>query len=99
MELCDPWRCVGRGGVVGNGMILNLPDIPAATRMSEAELRLELACALYAQGKVSAVGGSHLAGIDLVRFQGALVERDIPRNYSVRDLHDDLAALDRLLGK
>lgn len=79
-------------------MTLHLPDIPAATRMTEAELRLELACALYAQGKVSAVSGSHLAGIDLVSFQGALVQRDIPRNYSVRDLHDDVAALDRLLG-
>ncbi len=66
--------------------------------MPEAELRLELACALYAQRKLSAVGGSHLAGIDLVSFQGALVARGIPRNYSVRDLHDDLAALDRLLG-
>lgn len=79
-------------------MTLHLPDIPAATRMTEAELRLELACALYTQGKVSAVGGSHLAGIDVVSFQGALVERGIPRNYSVRDLHDDVAALDRLLG-
>ncbi len=79
-------------------MTLHLPDIPAAMRMTEAELRLELACALYGQGKVSAVGGSHLAGIDVVTFQGALVERGIPRNYSVRDLHDDVAALDRLLG-
>ena len=74
-------------------MTLTLPDIPAATRLGEAALRLELACALYARGKVSAVGGSHLAGIDLVSFQGALMERGIPRNYSVQDLHEDVANL------
>ena len=79
-------------------MTLTLPDEPALRGLSDAELRTELACALYARGKVSAVGGSHLAGMDLVGFQGALVERGIPRNYSVRDLHDDVAALDRLLG-
>lgn len=77
-------------------MTLNLPDVSAATRMSEAELKLELACALYAQGKVSAVGGSQLAGVDLLNFQGALVQRGIPRNYSVRDLRDDVAALHAL---
>lgn len=80
------------------GMTLTLPDEPALRELSDAELRTELACALYARGKISAVGGSHLAGMDLVAFQGALVERGIPRNYSVGDLHDDLAAMDRLLG-
>jgi predicted HTH domain antitoxin len=79
-------------------MTITLPDTPATARMSEAEIRLELACALYAQGKVSAVGGTHLADTDLVSFQGALADRGIPRNYLVRDLHDDLAALDRMLG-
>ena len=81
------------------GMTLTLPDEPALRELSDAELRTELACALYARGKVSAVGGSLLAGMNLVEFQGALTERGIARNYSVDDLHDDLAALDRLLGK
>ena len=66
--------------------------------MSEAELRLELACALYARGRISAVAGSHLADTDLVTFQGALADRGIPRSYSVGDLHADLAAMDRILG-
>ena len=80
------------------GMTLTLPDEPALREISDTELGTELACALYARGRISAVGGSHLAGMDLVAFQSALVERGIPRNYSVGDLHDDLAALDRLLG-
>jgi predicted HTH domain antitoxin len=66
--------------------------------MSEAELRLELACALYSRGQISAVAGSHLAQTDLVAFQEALADRNIPRGYSVSDLHDDLAAMDRILG-
>ena len=44
------------------GMTLHLPDLPAATRMTEAEPRLELACALYAQGKATKVSGAEVAG-------------------------------------
>ena len=79
-------------------MTLTLPDIPSTARMSEFELRLELACALYSRGRISAVAGSHLAETDLVTFQGALADRNIPRSYSVSDLHSDLAAMDRILG-
>jgi len=79
-------------------MTLTLPDMPATARMTEADLRLELACALYARGKMSAVAGARLAGTDLVSFQGALSDRNIPRNYTAKDLHADLAAMDRLLG-
>jgi len=81
-----------------SAMTLTLPDIPITARMSEAELRIELACALYSRGRISAVAGSHLAETDLVSFQGALADRDIPRSYSVSDLHSDLAAMDRILG-
>lgn len=74
---------------------LELPEIETMN-LTPAELRLELACALYARGRITAVAGSHLADLDLVSFQGALKERGIPRNYSVEDLHDDLDSLKRL---
>lgn len=76
-------------------MILELPDIEK-TDLRPEDLRLELACALYARGKISAVTGSHLADVDLFTFQGALKERGIPRNYTMDDLHDDLASLKKL---
>lgn len=79
-------------------MTLNLPDIPAATRLTEAELRLELACALYAQGKATKVTGAELAGVDFFTFQKALGERRIS-TYTVEDLHGELEAMDRLFGK
>ena len=79
-------------------MTLHLPDIPAATRMTEAELRLELACALYAQGKVTKVSGAELAGVDFFSFQKALGERRIS-TYTVEDLQGELEAMDRLFAK
>ena len=76
-------------------MTLELPDLETKNLTPE-ELRLELACALYTRGKVSAVGGAHLAGVDLFAFQGALRGRGIPRNYTLQDLRDDVEALKKL---
>jgi predicted HTH domain antitoxin len=76
-------------------MILELPDTDTAA-LSPAELRLELACALYSRGKISAVTGSHLAGVDLFKFQAALKERKIPRNYTLDDLQNDVNAVKKL---
>jgi len=64
--------------------------------LTPEELRLELACALYARGRLRAVGGAHLASVDLFSFQGALKERGIPRKYTMQDLHDDMEAMKTL---
>lgn len=77
-------------------MTLELPEISAIRGFSADDLRLELACALYARGRVSAVSGADLAGVDLLTFQVALREREIPRQYSAADLDDDIAVLDKL---
>jgi predicted HTH domain antitoxin len=77
-------------------MTLELPEISAIRRFSADDLRLELACALYARGRVSAVSGADLAGTDLISFQLALREREIPRQYSVADLADDMSVLGKL---
>lgn len=76
-------------------MTLELPDMESGNLTPE-ELRLELACALYARGRLGAVGGAHLAGVDLFTFQGALKERGTPRNYTLDDLHDDMEGLKKL---
>jgi predicted HTH domain antitoxin len=74
---------------------LELPEIENS-ELTPADLRLELACALYARGKITAITGSHLAGLDLISFHGALKERGIPRNYTIQDFHDDMDALKKL---
>src|SRR3569623_621624 len=45
-------------------VILTLPDAPALKQVSEDDLRLELACALHARGRISKVEGAKLAGVD-----------------------------------
>jgi len=76
-------------------MTLDLPDLDS-TAISQEELRLELACALYARGKISALTGSHLAGMELFSFQGVLKDRGVPRNYTLDDLHEDMKSLKKL---
>jgi predicted HTH domain antitoxin len=49
--------------------------------------------------KLALSAGRTSPGIDLFSFQGALKERNIPRNYSLRDLHDDMEALKKLFPK
>jgi predicted HTH domain antitoxin len=82
-------------------LTISIPDefaavLGATDEERERRAREALALELYREGRISAAGGAHLMGLDLMSFQGLLAERDIPRNYSVRDLHDDVAALDRL---
>ena len=76
-------------------MIIELPDEPLTAQFSTEELRLELACALYARGRIGKVAGSQLARLDLFAFQQALGERQIPQ-YTEKMLAEDLATLDKL---
>ena len=73
-------------------LTLNFPDAPALRHVSEEEMRLELACALHAQGRISKLVGAEMAGLDLFAFQEALGEREIS-TYTVDDLHEEVAAL------
>jgi predicted HTH domain antitoxin len=73
-------------------MTLTLPDSAIPAEMRPAQLRLELACALYAQGKLTKVRGAELAGVDFFTFQQALKEREIS-TYTVDDLEREVATL------
>jgi predicted HTH domain antitoxin len=75
-------------------MNLELPEIDASD-LTPAELRLELACALYARGRIGKVRGAEIAGVEFFTFQKALVERGIPL-YTMEMLHEDLESLKKL---
>jgi predicted HTH domain antitoxin len=59
-------------------MNLHLPPHPALDSLTEQEALLDLACSLYARGKLGIVGAADLAGVGLTELQRALAERRIP---------------------
>jgi len=76
-------------------MTIQVPDLPATVQFSPEELRLELACALFARRKISSVTGARMAGVDLFAFQRALGERGIDI-VTEKHLAEDLETLKRL---
>lgn len=80
-------------------MTVTIPDdVLQAARMSESELRQELAVLLFQQDRVTLAQAARLAEMDRVRFQHLLASRDIPVHYDVADFEHDLTTL-RELGR
>ncbi len=77
-------------------MTLTLPDEPALRELTAQDLRLELACALFARGRLGKVAGAELAGVDFFTFQEALGERCLS-NDTVEDLHTEMEVLNARL--
>ena len=78
-------------------MVLTLPDhIPALQRMSEQEVKLELALSLYAARKLTVVQAADLAQMSLFDFQALLRDRRVPQHYNEADLEQDMIALREL---
>ena len=76
-------------------MTLTLPDTIENFRLTPGEVRVELACALYARGLIGRVGATELAGVDFFAFQHALGERGIPI-VTAQMLEDELTSLEAL---
>jgi len=77
---------------------LELPDLPAGERLTSEEIRLELACALYARGRIGKVAATEMAGVDFFTFQRALSERGVPL-YTEQMLASDLQSLNESFPK
>jgi predicted HTH domain antitoxin len=69
--------------------------MPETARLAPDELRLELACALYARGRIGKIAAGEMAGVDFFTLQHALEERGIPL-YTQEMLADDLRTLNAL---
>ena len=76
-------------------MTITLPDLPEIANLPPGALRLELACALYARGRIGKIAAAEMAGVDFFIFQHALEERGIPL-YTEEMLTDDLSSLKAL---
>ncbi len=73
-------------------------DILDSARLSIAELKLELAVHLYAQGRLSIGKARELAEMSLWEFRQVLAARRIAPHYDLEDLDQDVATL-RDLGR
>ena len=76
-------------------MTLTLPDDPALDQLAESDIRLDLACALFAAGRISRSVGARLAGMERHDFDEELFRRKIP-SYTEEMLEEDMATLNKL---
>lgn len=74
-------------------MTLTLPE---NLKITERELKQELALSLYAARKVTLVQAADVAGVGLFDFQTMLRDRQIPQHYDECDLENDLLVLREL---
>jgi predicted HTH domain antitoxin len=75
-------------------MSVAIPDeIIAATRMTEAEMKLEIAVMLFQKEKLTLAQASRFAGMNRIAFQHLLASRQIPVHYDVEDFEQDIKTL------
>ena len=74
------------------GMVID-DELLHAARMSEAELKLELAALLYQRERLTLGQAARLAGLSQARLRIALGARGIAPHYGVTDFAEDLAVV------
>jgi predicted HTH domain antitoxin len=78
-------------------MSVLIPDeILRASRLSERELKAEIAVMLFQKEKLTLGQASRLAAMDYLEFQHLLASRQIPIHYDVADFEQDLKTLGEL---
>jgi predicted HTH domain antitoxin len=78
-------------------MNIIVPDeILTITRMTEAEMRQEIAVMLFQKEKLTLAQASRFAGINRIAFQHLLASRQIPVHYDVEDFEQDIKNLQEM---
>ncbi|MEO0445260.1 MAG: UPF0175 family protein [Verrucomicrobiota bacterium] len=65
-------------------------DVLSTTRMTEAEMKQEIAVLLFQKEKFTLAQASRFAGMHRVAFQHFLASRQIPVHYDVSDFEQDV---------
>lgn len=68
-------------------------DLPDHLHLTEADLRTELAIALFQQNRITLGTASQLANLHQIEFQRLIASRGICIHYDVDDLEQDLSSL------
>jgi predicted HTH domain antitoxin len=75
-------------------MSITIPnEILAATRMTEAEMKQEIAVMLFQKEKLTLAQASRFALMNAIAFQHLLASRQIPVHYDVEDFEQDIKNL------
>ena len=96
--LSDAWeKSVPRITDGRTNVSLTIPDaLLQSARISEAELRQEIAVLLFQRDKLTLAQASRFAHLSRLQFQHLLASRQIPVHYDVTDFEEDLHTLQRL---
>lgn len=68
-------------------------DLPDSLQFTEADLRTELAIALFQQDRVSLGSASKIAGMHIMDFQKLISDRGICVHYDVEEFQQDVQHL------
>ncbi|NES25771.1 MAG: UPF0175 family protein [Symploca sp. SIO3E6] len=68
-------------------------EILAATRMTEAEMKQEIAVMLFQKEKLTLAQASRFALMNSISFQHLLASRQIPVHYDIEDFEQDIKNL------
>lgn len=68
--------------VLAEALHVPVADVPK-------HIRIELACALYSQGRLSLAQAAELSDMSRLEFAEQLGSRNIPRHYTAEDLATD----------
>lgn len=71
-------------------------DILQATRMTEEELRQEIAVLLFQKERLTLGQASRLVGMSRLQFQHLLASRQIPLHYDIAEFEEDIKTLKEL---
>lgn len=71
-------------------------EILESAHVSEAEVRSEIALALFARDRLTLAQAARLADLPQLDFQALLADRRIPIHYDVGEFEEDLKTLERL---
>ena len=96
--LSDVWeKSVPRITEGRTNVSLTIPDaLLQSARISEAELRQEIAILLFQRDKLTLAQASRFAHLSRLQFQHLPASRQIPVHYDVTDFEEDLHTLQRL---
>lgn len=68
-------------------------DLPDEIQVSESDLRIELAIALFQQERITLGTASQIAGMHQMEFQQLIGSRGICIHYDVEEFEEDIQSL------